>query len=96
MIQANTLSSGGQTAFPAATTLSAETLIPASTPDKTNIYTSVLTFTPSGGLVGLNILMSLKRIASVINPSPSSDPWVFMVGIHEQENTLGSRQIGTK
>jgi len=93
---ANDSGSGVPTAFAAATTVSAETLIPASTPDKTNIYTSVVSFTPVGGKIGAVLLMSLKRIASVTNPTPSNDPWVLMVGVHYQANTMGSRQMRTK
>jgi len=93
---ANELSQGGQTAFPAVTTISMETQIPANTPDKTNLRTSVFKFTPSGGKINLNILMSLKRIASVTDPTPSNDPWVLIVGIHERDNTIGSRQVNNK
>lgn len=93
---ANTLIEGGTTAFAAATTVSAETQIPANTPDKTHMYTSVVTFTPTGGKIGSNILMSLKRIASVTNPTPTSSPWVFMVGVHYEINTVGSRTITNK
>ena len=93
---ANGLDAGGTTVFAAATTLSTETLIPANTPDKTNMYTSVLSFTPAGGKIGAILLMNLKRIASVTNPTPSNDPWIFMVGVHYQIDTIGSRQIRTK
>lgn len=92
----NGLGEAAPTAFAAATTLSTETLIPASTPDKTYMYTSVLSFTPTAGVIGAGLLMSLKRIASVTNPTPANSPWVIMVGVHYQINTIGSRQIGTK
>lgn len=92
---ANALAAGGTTAFAAVTTVSTETQIPANTPDKTHMYTSVVSFTPTWK-IGVLVLMSLKRIASVTDPTPTSDPWVFMVGIHYQVNTLGSRQISTK
>ncbi len=93
---ANHLGAGGTTVFAAATTVSTETLIPANTPDKTHIHTSVLSFTPAVWEIDANVLMNLKRIASVTNPTPSNDPWIFMVGIHYQINTMGSRQIITK
>jgi hypothetical protein len=93
---ANGLGLGTMEAFAAATTVSAETQIPANTPDKTNMYTSVVSFTPTGGVIGATLLMSLKRIASITDPTPSSEPWVFMVGVHYQANTMGSRQIGVK
>jgi hypothetical protein len=84
------------TAFAAKTTLSVETQIPANTPDKTYFYTSVVSFTPATGKIGAGLLMSLKRIASVIDPTPANSPWVIMVGVHYQINTIGSRQIGIK
>ena len=92
----NGLAHGGTTAFAAVTTLSTETLIPLNTPDKTHIYTSVLSFTPAGWEIEANLLMSLKRIASVTNPTPTLDPWIFMVGVHYQIDTMGSRFISAK
>ena len=88
---ANPLSVGATTAFAGVTTDSAETQIPAATPDKTHMYTTVITVTPAGGKIGAVLVMSLKRIASVTDPTPTSDPWVFMVGIHYMIDTVGSR-----
>lgn len=92
---ANPLGVTGTTAFPAAATASAETVIPANTPDKTHIRTSVITFTPAGGKINGNILLSLKRIASA-GTAPTNDPWVLMVGIHYERDTVGSRTISAK
>ena len=92
----NGISHGGTTAFAAATTLSNETKIPANTADKSYFYTSVLTFTPVGGKIGAGLLMSLKRIASVTDPTPTSSPWIIMVGVHYQIDTIGSRTISQK
>jgi hypothetical protein len=93
---ANTVSAGGTTAFAAATTASAETTIPTATNvDKTHYYTSVVTFTPTGGKIGAALLMSLKRIASA-GTAPTNNPWCLMVGVHYQIDTLGSRQQSTK
>lgn len=92
----NILAAGGTTAFAGATTVSVETLIPASTPHGTNMLTSVVSFTPTGGKIGATLLMSLKRIASVTNPTPTGDPWVFMVGVHYRIDTIGSRQLLVK
>jgi hypothetical protein len=92
---ANRLSNGGQTAFPAATVNSAETVIPANTPDKTHLYTSVLTFTPTGGKVGAYLCMALKRIAST-GTAPTSNPWILAVGAHYEVDTLGTRTISAK
>lgn len=93
---ANTLASGGTTSFEAATPQSSETLIPAGTADKTHMYTSVYTFTPTGFKVGAIILLAIKRIASVTNTAPSADPWIFNIGVHYKIDTMGSRQISTK
>jgi len=93
---ANSELAAAPTAFAAATTLSAETQIPLNTPDKTSMYTSILSFTPAGGHTGATLLMSLKRIASVTDPTPTLDPWVFMVGVHYQVDTMGSRFISAK
>lgn len=92
---ANRVGNGAPEAFPAATVRSAETAIPANTVDKTHFRTSVTTFTPSGGKIGANIVMALKRIAST-GTAPTNDPWVFMVGIHYEIDTIGSRTISAK
>ncbi len=92
---ANILGDPAPTAFAAAATASAETQIPANTPDKTHIRTSVITFTPVGGKINANILLSLKRIASA-GTAPTNDPWVLMVGIHYERDTVGSRTTSTK
>jgi hypothetical protein len=92
---ANILSAGGQTAFPTYTRVSAETIIPANTPDKTHFYTSLGSFTPTGGKIGSALLMSLKRIAAS-GSAPSSNPWGLMVGVHYEIDTIGSRSVTGK
>jgi hypothetical protein len=93
---ANTVSAGGTTAFAAATTVSAETTIPTSTNvDKTHYYTSIATFTPTGGKIGAALLLSLKRIAAS-STAPTNNPWCLMVGVHYQIDTIGSRSTSSK
>lgn len=89
---ANTLAAGGTTAFAAATTVSLEDVIAANEPDKTSHVIDVVTFTPTGGKVGAQLLVSLKRIASVTNVAPAADPWILGLGVHYQIDTIGSRQ----
>jgi hypothetical protein len=93
---ANRYEEGGTTAFPADTTVSAESTIPTATNvDKTHYYTSITTFTPTGGKIGACLTMSLKRIAAS-STAPSNNPWVLMVGVHYQVDTKGSETISTK
>jgi len=73
-----------------------ESSIAANESAKTHKYTSVVSFTPTGGKVGAALLLSLKRIASVTNVAPASDPFVLMVGVHFEKDTLGSRTISSK
>jgi len=93
---ANNLEVGNYTAFPSATTLSSETSIAENEPDKTHKYTSVLSFTPTGGKIGACLCISLKRIASVTNTAPANNPFVIMVGVHYQIDTIGSLSISSK
>lgn len=93
---ANMQSAGGTIVFPAVTTSSAETSIAANETDKTHKYTSVVSFTPTGGKIGANLLLSLKRIASVTNVAPASDPFCLMVGVHYEIDTIGSRTTSSK
>jgi hypothetical protein len=93
---ANMQAAGGTTAFAGVSTQSAETSIAANEPDKTHKYTSVYTFTPTGGKIGAYLCMSLKRIASVTNVAPASNPWILAVGCHISCDTNGSPNIGSK
>ena len=88
---ANMLSAGGTTAFGSIAAVSTETSIAANEPTLTHKYTSVLTFTPTGGKVGMYIKLRLKRIASVTNTAPANNPFGLAVGIHCELNRIGSR-----
>lgn len=92
---ANMQAAGGTIVFGAPLTLSSEGGIAALEPDVTHKYTSVGTFTPTGGKIGANILLSLKRVAAVA-AAPVDDPWVLMVGLHYKCDTIGSRTISGK
>lgn len=90
---ANMLSAGGTTAFGSIAAVSNETSIAASEPTLTHKYTSVLSFTPVGGKVGMYIKLRIKRIASVTNTAPASNPFGLAVGIHCELCRIGSRTI---
>jgi hypothetical protein len=93
---ANMESAGGTIIFPDVTTPSVESVIAANEAAKTHKYTSIVSFTPSGGKIGAALLLSLKRIASVTNIAPAADPFVLMVGAHIECDTLGSRTTAGK
>jgi hypothetical protein len=80
----------------AATAVSVETSIAANAAALTHKYTSVASFTPTGGLIGAQIVFRIKRIASVTNTAPAANPFLLSVGIHYQQDTLGSRTQGAK
>jgi len=82
-------------AFPATVTLTADTLIPASTADRSHILTSLGTITGTAIKVGAYICWKLSRIASA-TAAPTADPFGLAVGFHVQQNTLGSYSIGNK
>lgn len=79
--------------FPAVFT-SADLLIPANTPSKTMMIVSLTSFTPAIKIGG-HVVARLKRVAAV-GAAPTSNPWVPMLQMHVQLDTIGSRNIGTK
>lgn len=74
---------------------SKETSISANEPAYTHKYTSIFSFTPATK-IGTQVCMKLKRIASVDNVAPATDPFVLSFGLHYQIDTIGSRQRGSK
>jgi len=79
--------------FPATLT-TADILIPANTPSKTMMIMSLGSFTPPIKIGG-HVVARLKRIASV-GAAPTANPWIPMMQLHIQLDTLGSRTIGNK
>lgn len=67
-----------------------ETVVPANELAYTSKYTSIFSFSPNVK-IGSQVIMQIKRIASVTNPAPASDPFLLCLGIHYQVNTCGSR-----
>ena len=80
--------------FPALLT-SPELLIPAGTPDRTMIVMNLGSFTPSGLGIGSQTVARLNRIAAV-GAAPTSDPFVPILQMHIQVDTLGSRTVIAK
>lgn len=83
----------GQWVFPATIT-TADLLIPANTPTKTMLSLSLGSFTPPLHIAG-HVVARLKRIAS-LGVAPTNNPWIPMLQMHIQTDTVGSRNIGTK
>lgn len=93
----NPLESGvSPTVFTAAATQSLEVSIPAAQPDRTHRVSTIYTIPGSTLKIGAQLLMRLKRIASVTNPAPAADPFVISFGVHFEADTLGSRSVSTK
>ena len=82
-------------AFPATTTVSGETTIPASTTDRSHVLTEVGTITGTNVDMGAIIAFRFRRIASS-GTEPSSDPFALQVGFHYEIDTVGSRTEYTK
>lgn len=79
--------------FPVTLT-TADLLIPANTTTKTHIMMDLGSFTPSIKIGG-QVVARLRRIASV-GAAPTSNPWIPMLQLHVQLDTIGSRTIGAK
>lgn len=80
--------------FPAVFT-SADILIPANTATKTQIIMGLTSFTPTGGKIGDHCLARLKRVAAT-GTAPSGNPWIPMLQMHIEKDTIGSRQMTAK
>jgi hypothetical protein len=89
-------SSVAPTAYTATLTQSNEFSIPAAQPDRTHRVSTIYTIPGSTLKIGAQLLMRLKRIASVTNPAPANDPFVISFGVHFEADTLGSRTVMSK
>lgn len=86
-------SPNGAWVFPAIVT-PADLLIPANTPTKTMIIYNLGDFTPPTGL-GSHAVARLRRVAAV-GVAPTNNPWVPMLQLHVQCDTIGSRTVSAK
>ena len=83
----------GQWVFPAVFT-SPDILIPANTPNETMMIVPITSFTPAIHIGG-HAVARLKRVAAA-GAAPTNNPWIPMLQMHIQLDTLGSRNIGSK
>jgi hypothetical protein len=79
--------------FPATLT-TPDLLIPANTPNETMMIVPLGSFTPEIKIGG-HVVARLRRIASA-GAAPTANPWIPMLQLHVQLDTLGSRTIGAK
>lgn len=84
----------GVWSFPAVVT-TADILIPANTADKTQMIMQLATFTPSTSKIGDHVIARLKRVAST-GTAPTNNPWIPMLQMHVEKDTIGSRTISAK
>lgn len=77
--------------FPAPTIINLEATIPANTPDRSHIFTGIGEIDMTGIVIGAYIVARVRRIAAA-GTDPSNDPFGIAVGIHQLNNSLGSRQ----
>lgn len=87
------VSIGSAWVFPPLVT-TADLLIPANTPTKTMFAYKIADFTPPNGIAG-HAVTRLQRIAAV-GAAPTSNPWVSMLQLHVQCDTIGSRTVSAK
>ena len=83
----------GQWVWPAVFT-TPDILIPANTPNETMMSLSLTSFTPPIKIAG-HVVARLKRVAAV-GAAPTNNPWIPMLQLHIQLDTIGSRTIGSK
>lgn len=81
--------------YPAKSTLSAETLIPANTPINTHFLTPIGTFTPTGIRIGAHAKAKVTRIAAS-GTAPSVNPFSDLLQMHIECDSLGSKTIQNK
>lgn len=87
------VSIGGAWIFPALVT-TADLLIPANTANETMLVYKIADFTPPNGIAG-HAVTRLQRVAAV-GTAPTNNPWVSMLQLHVQCDTIGSRTVSAK
>jgi hypothetical protein len=79
------------------TVTSTNFLIPANTPDRTHLIVPIHTFTPTEGTIGSHVYAYFSRIAATdAAAAPTNNPFLTMLQVHIQVDTLGSRQVKVK
>ena len=79
-------------AVASAATISIQATIPASTADLTHTVIDLGDITGTSILHGADISLQFKRIAKDSGVDPTNNPFVSMVGIHVEDDMVGSRQ----
>lgn len=85
----------GTNQFSGEDSLTAELDIPANQADKSAFYLSLGTITGTNFKIGAQLKFRIKRIAGT-GTEPINNPFLGMVGVHYQIDTIGSRTITTK
>ena len=81
----------------AAVVTSGDYTITGGTADRTHLFIQVGTIVGTNLLIQAALKMRFRRIALVGGGNaPSNDPFVLMVGVHIEEDTVGSRAETTK
>lgn len=84
------------TGFPATTIISGNTVMPANTyPALTHVYTSLGTITLTNGKVGAGLVGRLRRLTAT-GTAPTGNPFALQVGLHYEQDTMGSRTTSSK
>jgi hypothetical protein len=79
------------------TVTSTNFLIPANTPDRTHLIVPIHTFTPTEGTIASHVYAYFSRIAATDDAAaPTNNPFLTMLQVHIQVDTLGSRQVRVK
>lgn len=82
-------------AFGDTVAISSETVIPANTPDRAHIISSLGTIDGTNLRIGSVVAYNIKRIASS-GSAPTSNPFGLQVAAHIEQDTTGSRSLYTK
>jgi hypothetical protein len=77
------------------TILSGDILIPANTPDKSHLIMSLGSSTLTDYRIASHIYARLKRVGAT-GDDPANDPWIPMLQVHIECDSLGSRTIQSK
>ena len=85
----------GSNQFSAESSVTAELTIPANQPDKSAYFLSLGTIAGATMKIGAQVKFRVKRIAGT-GTEPINDPFLGMVGIHYQIDTMGSRSVSAK
>ena len=67
--------------------------IPANTPDKTHLLLQFDAVSGVGKTIGGDICARFSRVVEDTGTAPSNDPFVSQLGIHIEQDTMGSRDI---